>query len=439
MSQSQACLDSCEYLLSKWRGKLNLTNKERGLLAEEITTFDNQLERLSNREFNIAVFGRVGVGKSSLLNALIGQKVFHTDIAHGSTKNTQKVLWEKPLKTINSIQLIDTPGIDEIAGKGKKQLASNVAFLSDLILLVLDSDISRLELEALENLLRKNKPIILVLNRSDQWSFKQRMELIAKIKNRLPKKNQNIIIEVAASAPREPHLLPDGRIRSEIRPPEINQLLATLSDIIDNQGRTLLALNSLNQADYLFQSLSKKRLTHKKKVAQALIGKFATIKASGVAINPLLVFDFAAGLTLDTALIIQLAKLYGLELRGHSAREILKTISLHNSWLGGAQIGINFFLGALQHLLLIASPFTGGVTLAPAGPVALVQAVLAVHTTQITGRLAAQTFLNGSSIRGTQPKLFLEYLLKKDPQLRKWIDNYSTQIHRTDSTHTFLP
>ena len=70
------------------------------------------------------------------------------------------------------------------------------------------------------------------------------------------------------------------------------------------------------------------RLQRRRSKAQGLIGKFAALKASGVAVNPLLMFDVATGLALDTALVMQLSRLYGLELKGHSARKLLQRICL---------------------------------------------------------------------------------------------------------------
>ena len=53
-------------------------------------------------------------------------------------------------------------------------------------------------------------------------------------------------------------------------------------------------------------------LKKRKKEAQSTIGKFATIKASAVAINPLVFFDIVGSFALDTALISELSKVLSL-------------------------------------------------------------------------------------------------------------------------------
>ena len=104
-------------------------------------------------------------------------------------------------------------------------------------------------------------------------------------------------------------------------------LVKYLEDLLEEQGELLLAINALRQADHFYHSLKLGRLMRSKKEAQGLIGKFAAFKASGVAINPLLMLDLATGLAFDAALVMELSKLYGLQMRGNTARELLKRLS----------------------------------------------------------------------------------------------------------------
>ena len=46
------------------------------------------------------------------------------------------------------------------------------------------------------------------------------------------------------------------------------------------------------------------------------------MKASAVALNPFILFDIAGSYALDTALISELSKIYGLKLKGESTRKI---------------------------------------------------------------------------------------------------------------------
>ena len=67
-----------------------------------------------------------------------------------------------------------------------------------------------------------------------------------------------------------------------------NNIRNQLSELINNYGESLLTLNSLQLADKLFLKIKEQRLKKRQREAQSIIGKFATIKASGVALNPLI-------------------------------------------------------------------------------------------------------------------------------------------------------
>ena len=189
----------------------------------------------------------------------------------------------------------------------------------------------------------------------------------------------------------------------------------------------LLALQSLRQADRFQQARQRLRLQQHRRTAQSLIGRYAAAKATGVAMNPVLAIDLAGGVACDTALVIQLCRLYGLPLAPASARQLLRRLSTQNSLLGGIQIS----LSALKQLLLVLAPISGGISLAPAAPIALAQAALAVHSTKRTGQLVAHELLKGLQRGGGQPAALLNRLAQNDPVIHHWLKRWHPQ-HRTD-------
>ena len=123
----------------------------------------------------------VGRGKSSVLNALLGQDVFATGPIHGITRTTEAQPWqvdaaspaiaqERPLEPIayriSQVELTDTPGIDEVDGQAQEQMASQVAQRADLLLFVISGDITQVEYEALSRLRSAGKPMSLPGSRS---------------------------------------------------------------------------------------------------------------------------------------------------------------------------------------------------------------------------------------------------------------------------------
>ena len=419
-----ASIDRCWQLLQRWRGELKLTRREQGVLAGSLVVLDRQLDRLKTRRLRIAVFGRVGVGKSSLINALIGTAVMATDVAHGKTRRQQAVSWPISIPGLDQIELIDTPGIDEIQAAGRARLARRIAMEADLVLVVIDSDLSRIDKDALEVLQEAGKPLHLVLNRIDRWQAEEIAEMLSSIRSRL---SSEITITAVAAAPRRPVIDAEGRVRSEPIAARVEDLRIRLYETLETEGALLLALQSLSQAERFQHGRQQLRLQQHRRRAQGLIGRFAAAKATGVAANPVMALDLAAGMACDTALVMQLCQLYDLPLAPSSARQLLRRLSQDNALLAGIQLGLT----ALKQALILMAPISGGMTLAPAAPVAVAQAALAVHTTKRTGQLVAEELMRGLHRCGGQPGALLTRLSQSDPVVRCWMERWGGQRLRT--------
>ena len=413
--------DSITRALQQWRDGLRLSRREQALLGPELRSLDRQLQRLEHRQLRLAVFGRVGVGKSSLLNALLGRDQFATDVANGCTRRQATAAWERPWGDQGQLELVDTPGIDDIATAARQRLASRVANGSDLVLMVLDGDISAPELEALNTLRASGKPVLVVANRADVFSPAQRRELAAAI-NRRSGSDEGLVW--VAAAPRQRQMRPDGRVRSVAAPPVIEPLLVQLDQLLAQHGELLLSLNSLRAADGFSARLLHWRLGQRRQAAQALIGRCASVKAAGLAANPLVLLDLAGSAAVDSTLIVQLAQLYDVPLRGRLARRLLRRIGGQSLVIGGVQWGLQGGLGVLKQLLLLAAPLSGGLSLAPAAPVALAQAALAVHGTRLTGREAARQLLLSVHRGPARPASLLRRLQRLDPQANHWLRHH---------------
>ena len=428
----------CKFSLVQWKNNLNLTNYERTKFKEILSQLDFQINKLEKKELQISVYGRVGVGKSSLLNALIKKQIFSADVQNGNTKTIKSYELEKTFKNINKVELIDSPGIDEVSNSNEEEKNFNFVLNTDLILFVIDSDITRIDLNSIEELLKNNKPLLIVLNRCDQWNPRETKQVLSSIHRKLLFCKQKVKVALVSSSPREAKIKPDGTVRSEQIMPKVDNLRKEIKDIVDQSGELLLCINSLRIADRFYKLMKESRLIKKKKEAQSLIGKFATLKASGVAINPFLMIDFITGIALDSALIIQLSKLYGLKVSGTSARQLVKKLGLQNVLLGGAQIGIQITLNIIKQILILASPLTGGLSLAPTAPIAIVQASLAIHTTKLMGRLAAYKFLMGTNRNNDRPRLMLNNLLKNNSDFRIIVGDYKFLASGTKKIKNYL-
>ncbi|MGB5916151.1 MAG: GTPase, partial [Phormidesmis sp.] len=162
--------------------QLDLSPRERTGLETDINHLHGVLDKLIHQVIHIAVFGMVGRGKSSLLNALVGQTIFETGPLHGVTQQAEGIAWqideadeniyraELSGESASQVELIDTPGIDEVDGEQRQAIAHKIARQADLILFVVAGDLTQLEHSALRELCQAGKPVLLVFNKVDQYS-----------------------------------------------------------------------------------------------------------------------------------------------------------------------------------------------------------------------------------------------------------------------------
>ena len=140
-------------------------------VKQDLQALKASLEKIENDVIKIATFGLVSRGKSAVINALMGQNILESGPIHGVTKWPQSVRWTPPSGKIK-VEFIDTPGLDEIEGQEREIMSRNIADEADLILFIISEDITRTEYEALLELKKALKPIILVFNKIDLYPDK---------------------------------------------------------------------------------------------------------------------------------------------------------------------------------------------------------------------------------------------------------------------------
>lgn len=131
----------------------------------------------------IAILGKPNVGKSSLMNAIVGEKVSIVSPKAQTTRD--KILG---ILTTSEVQMIfvDTPGVHaaknqlgEYMSMAVKSAASDV----DAIVIVLDATkmVSDSELEFIEQYLKKHLPLFLVINKTDLVSYDKIYPMLSKL------------------------------------------------------------------------------------------------------------------------------------------------------------------------------------------------------------------------------------------------------------------
>ncbi len=385
-----------------------------GLVKPELEVLTSTLSKLDCNVIRIAAFGLVSRGKSAVLNALLGQKILQTGPLNGVTQWPRSVRWTPGGKV--QVELIDTPGLDEIEGQARAQMAQDVARQADLILFVVAGDITRTEYQALCELRQAQKPLILVFNKIDLYPDADRQAIYKNLQQlgAQPRSKRyevrgedsylssltsllspdEIVMVAAEPAPMEVRVeYPDGEVTYEWEtpPPQVNELRQKILHVLNREGRSLLALNALLQAKDAEAVIAYKTIDFRSQAAENLIWQHAKYKALAVGLNPIALLDLLGGFVADLALIRSLARLYNLPMTGFEAAKLLKTILFSSGGLLLSELGSGVLLGLGKSTAAIASGENPTNISAYAGA-AIAQAGIAGYGSYAVGK-AAQVYL----------------------------------------------
>nr|AUG32133.1 putative GTPase [Paulinella longichromatophora] len=391
-------LDDYILKLRQWREAIVLGPDEKVVFESEIRFLDQQLIRLDQCYARVAVFGRAGVGKSSLLNALLGEYSFNTSIRHGSTNKVTSVFWNCYSSSDSNIELIDTPGVDETNSSQDQQIAIRITQKAELILFVIDSDLTKIDLQLLQVLISWEKPIILVLNRIDRYSSQHKSSLIKSIRRRLPNSSYPIeMIEVAA-APRRAYLVNKSYIRSFEESPCIMNLKGVLSRWFEDKGQMLLTLNTLQLAHQLNCSLRRWRLQQGQSRAIGIVNYYATAKALGILINPELSLDLIIVFLMDLCISLHLFKIYRLSIDKLQLKKIIYEISIHSAMMGIVYLSMQIWIKYLSRLLIASDLTLFNILHLNDILLTVIQVFLALYTSRSIANLVRLHLLTSSNL-----------------------------------------
>src|SRR5919198_4330229 len=119
----------------------------------------------------VAIVGRPNVGKSTLFNRLVGERVAIVEDEPGTTRDRvyATVEWRG-----REFTLVDTGGLDDGAGEvesGVRRQVEAAIDEADVVMFVVDaqSGILPVEHDVADRLRRSRKPVLLAANKTESW------------------------------------------------------------------------------------------------------------------------------------------------------------------------------------------------------------------------------------------------------------------------------
>jgi len=389
---------------------------EREALQQERIRMQTELER---GDLRIVVFGGGSVGKTSLIRALLQELVGSVGAPMGSTTSSSSDRYRLRLRGLErAVILEDTPGILESGAEGlrREELARRQAARADLLLLVVDGDLRASEVAVFDTLASLGKRLLLVLNKCDLRGEREEERLLELLRQRCGKRISAEDVIPASAAPQSVPM-PGGR---PLQPePEVEPLLRRIAAVLHVDGEELIADNLLLQCRQLGEASRQLLDQQRGRDAEGLVDRYMWIGAGVLAVTPLPGLDLLGTAAVQAQMVIEIGRLYGVNLSRSHAQDLALTVGRSLAGLGLVKGGVAL-LGSALSLNLPALLVSRAV-----------QAVSAAWLTRLAGRSFIVYFQQGQDWGdgGLPEVLQREYdLNRREGVLRRFLEAAYRQV-----------
>jgi GTP-binding protein EngB required for normal cell division/uncharacterized protein (DUF697 family) len=313
--------------------------REAEAAGVDVSDAQAELKELASRRdtVHLCFFGEVSAGKSSLIKALVPEANVLVDVVGGSTDDVRHYRWRDGSGA--EILLTDVPGIGGLDDK-LTQVAIDEARRANLVLFVCDSDLTRSELASIASLLEFDKPLVIVLNKSDRFSAEEQAALMQRMLERIDdiggKMDRDHVVAVSAGGEIDviERNLDGGETSARrTRPADIGVLVVAINRLLADDSESLdvrreravfrMAAARLAEAEGEYR-LQRSEQVIRSSTRKAIIGAMAAISPG----TDILIQGY-----IGTTMTQELCKLYGAAPRDLDIEEFL---SLSQSRVGRA-------------------------------------------------------------------------------------------------------
>ncbi len=256
----------------------------------------------------ITLIGNVNTGKSSTINAIVGEDVLAAHATPGETVNVNEVTHPEH----QNIVFVDTPGLNDINKKNSVKALKDLD-KADVLLYFLNAEgvvLGKHELDTLNHIHKKNKNVIVILNKIDGLEKNDINELKRYVEKTIEERFKVVPISAKTGE-------------------NIDKLNGVILDFLSEEGKDILFAKGL-----------------KKKSASAykwISG--ATVSAGAIGALPLPGQDIVPLTTLQVGLIVKLSMLYDKPISKDKTMKVVVATIAGGLGQNAFRQGVKFFPG----------------------------------------------------------------------------------------------
>ena len=251
---------------------------------------------------------------------------------------------------------------------------------------------------------------------------------------------EDVVMTAAKPDPFKVKILnPDGTssLQWERPAPVIESLRLRILDVLEREGKALVALNTLLIAGDLHEEIIAHKLRIREDAANKLIWNFAMAKGAAVGLNPIPVADMAGGLAVDVGMIIALSRVYGIPLTKKTAIGLVREMMVALGAMGMVEVATRLLASGVKSSLAGLSVLSGGfalpLTALGYGAIGVALGASAATTTYVQGHAAKMYLRQGCQWGPRGIKTVIQQIVaeaKADSVIERLRDDLKTRITR---------
>jgi GTP-binding protein EngB required for normal cell division/uncharacterized protein (DUF697 family) len=303
--------------------------RETGSGVEELRNELGELDRRRERaHIYLAVFGEISTGKSTLIAALVPGATPSSDVLGGTTREV--ALYEGDTPGGEHWTIADVPGSAEAGGESRERLARHEALRAHAVVYVCAGDLTRTQAEELRWLGDFGKPLLLAVNKADQWTPAERERILAHVRGQAAGIPDAVVAISAGGEERFTRRLPDGSSEevTRRRPADVQPLLGALRHLVAPGAAALEVIRENAVLAGLHERTGEYEVAHRAAESERIVSRYARRAIIGAMAAVAPGSDLVIQGVLATAMVRALAELYGVRVTDVEIDNLLRQVRM---------------------------------------------------------------------------------------------------------------